>query len=31
MEASEVVREVLRYSALYAKRPVHLPAFERLV
>ena len=32
MEASEVIGEVHRYcEALYAKRPVNLPAFERLV
>ena len=32
MEASEVIGEVQRYwEALYAKRPVNLPAFERLV
>ena len=32
MEASEVIREVQRYwEALYAKRPVILPAFEGLV
>ena len=32
MEASDVIGEVQRYwEALYAKRPVNLPAFERLV
>ena len=32
LEASDVIGEVQRYwEALYAKRPVHLPAFERLV
>ena len=32
MEASEVIREVQRnWEALYAKKPVNLPAFERLV
>ena len=32
MEASEVIEEVQRYwEALYAKRPLDLPAFERLV
>ena len=32
MEASDVIREVQRYwEALYAKRPMNLPAFERLV
>ena len=32
MEASEHIGEVQRYlEALYAKRPVNLPAFERLV
>ena len=32
LEASEVIREVHRYSeAMYAKRPVNLPAFEGLV
>ena len=32
LEASDVISEVQRYwEALYAKRPVNLPAFERLV
>ena len=32
LEASDVIGEVQRYwEALYAKRPVNLPAFERLV
>ena len=32
MEASDVIGEVQRYwEALYAKRPVNVPAFERLV
>ena len=32
LEASDVIGEVHRYwEALYAKRPVNLPAFERLV
>ena len=32
MEASDVIGEVQRYwDALYAKRPVNLPAFQRLV
>ena len=32
MEASDVIGEVQRYwEAMYAKRPVNLPAFERLV
>ena len=32
MEASDVIGEVQRYwEALYAKRPVNLPTFERLV
>ena len=32
MEASEVIGEVQRYwEAVYANRPVNLPAFERLV
>ena len=32
MEASQVIGEVQRYwEALYAKRPVNLPAYERLV
>ena len=32
LEASDVIDEVQRYwEALYAKRPVNLPAFERLV
>ena len=32
LEASDVIGEVQRYwEALYAKRPVNLPAFERLM
>ena len=32
LEASDVIGEVQRYwEVLYAKRPVNLPAFERLV